>query len=266
MAKFQQVIGQKIAAKTSRRIKAARALGICAILCGACTPPALEIAATATLTPPATAAPTITATATPTRDPYEMDLEKLHNLPESYEYLLAHLDEFVQAPDPLADKAAFDRWWNEEFLPAIGEPLERSPDVEVHSIVEHEGFEAMVVPGGDESLGVIIDQPGFFYFKHGGEIFAVPVVDVAYKDNRHTNDTVAIILSDCDISRSMERSITTSLDLLNGNGGKIYRIEMFNGELGGEFSEVVRELSRRNIFNIDYSNRIVFGIGFVRPQ
>ena len=264
MAEYQQMIEQKIAAKTDRRINAARLVGICAICFAACAPPALEIAATATPTPPATAAPTITATFTPTRDPYEMDLEKLHNLPESYEYLLAHLDEFVQAPDPVNDRAAFDRWWNEEFLPAIGDPLERSPDVEVHGTTERYGFEALIVPGGDEGLGVMIDQPGFFYFKHGGEIFAVPVVDVAYKDNRHTNDTMAIILFDYNVSRNMDRCIATSLDIFNGNGGQIFMINIHKDELPGEYSDVARELG--NLFTIDYSNRIIFGIGSVRPQ
>jgi len=58
--------------------------------------------------------PTATATEmpTPTEIPekYPIDLEKLHNFPESYEYMVKNLDEFVEAPDPLEDLGAFREW------------------------------------------------------------------------------------------------------------------------------------------------------------
>ena len=41
---------------------------------------------------------------------YPIDLEKLHNFPESYEYMVKNLDEFVEAPDPLEDLGAFREW------------------------------------------------------------------------------------------------------------------------------------------------------------
>ncbi|MEN6620578.1 MAG: hypothetical protein ABFD50_03370, partial [Smithella sp.] len=90
---------------------------------------ALETILAATPTGTQEPAATLTAIPTPipkpTEDPYRFDIEKFHSFPQSYEYLLAHPDEFVQATDPLTDRAAFDKWWNEAFIPALGPVSER---------------------------------------------------------------------------------------------------------------------------------------------
>ena len=137
------------------------------IITAGCAPAAPQIVPTAeptethapTMTVTSTAAPT--ATTVPTRDPYEIDKARLHNFPESYEYVLAHPDEFVRAPDPFTERVAFDKWWNEQLIPALGSVYERK-----NELMGGYGFDGLrCKASGDPVTG---EPTGFFYFMDGG--------------------------------------------------------------------------------------------------
>jgi len=126
-----------------------------------------------------------------------INMDKFSKFPESYEYLLNHLDEFVQAPDPLADRAAFDKWFNEELVLAVGEIThEREVDVVAgaYSII---GNEVQVGQYWDHSVQYL-SLPQFFYFENQGVIYAVPVLNIQTLDYTpgKTNVTMAVILCD----------------------------------------------------------------------
>ena len=153
--------------------------------------------ATATTVPSATTAPTRTteptATATATPD-FAIDMQKFVNFPESYNYLLAHLEEFVEAPAPLTNRSTFDRWWNDEFIPTVGEVThEREVDVVAGAYSPLDGIG--VGPYWDGKMH-FKSLPQFFYFKNQGTIYAVPVFNIQTLDYYPdmTNVTMAVIL------------------------------------------------------------------------
>ena len=103
--------------------------------------------------------PTETATLTPE---FGIDMEKLHHIPAEYDHLLYRLDEFVQAPDPITDSDAFDRWWNEELIPALGPVTEREVNFYVDGLGNnYEGYSADTDMKGVDR---IIGEPEFFFF------------------------------------------------------------------------------------------------------
>ncbi len=102
---------------------------------------------------------------------------KLYNLPASYEDLLAYPDEFVQAPDPVTERAAFDKWFLEELVPALGPVYRRQLNYHVYSGGDSiTGFDAYTVPGTQPILesGSI----AFFYFESAGVIYPVPCINI----------------------------------------------------------------------------------------
>jgi hypothetical protein len=139
--------------------------------------------------------PTVTATETivPTEvEKYPIDLEKLRNFPQSYEYLVGHPEEFVEAPNPLEDIDVFNQWWNEKFIPILGDRSER---------------EKNMIMGGGGVLGDFFDimnyqhdpqpllgQPEMLFFKHEGVTYPIAIINVAYESDIATNFTMAIIL------------------------------------------------------------------------
>jgi hypothetical protein len=200
---------------------------------------------------------------TPTPE-FGIDMEKFHNFPKSYEYLLAHPDEFVHAPDPLTDRAAFERWWIEEFLQAIGEPSERDVDIWCEGVGPLDGYTAVVDPSRRGRDDIWIGQPDFFYFDHNGEVFPVPVIHLTMDGNESVDMTFAVALYDYDLEYNM--SIATSFRVIHGSVDIGDILIDLTDERPGSYTETVRQFIRNNFSILDqYTNRVVFGVGYVRP-
>jgi hypothetical protein len=112
-----------------------------------------------------------TATASPTPD-YGIDMQKFTNFPESYEYLLAHLDEFVQAPDPVSDRAAFDRWYAEELVPALGAASEREININGGKGPWRYGY------GFSNPIKEISGSLHSFYFISNQKVYFAPCINI----------------------------------------------------------------------------------------
>ena len=104
-----------------------------------------------------------------------IDIDKFHNFPQSYEYLLAHPEEFVQSPDPVTNRAAFDRWYTEQLVPALGPLSEREVNFEAMGVgPDVYGYSFYVWP-----LHPTEGQLAFFYFESSGVIYPVPCFNVS---------------------------------------------------------------------------------------
>jgi hypothetical protein len=162
----------------------------------ATTQPAETVAPTTTSTSTETVTPTLQPTATeaptlaPTPDRYEIDGVKLNNWPESYEYLVSHLDEFIEAPDPLTDIVAFKNWFYGVYIPAYGDLQKLESDIAYSSIgspgnsFPHKSF---FTSGAGEPL---LKEPNIFYFKHDGKFRPVLVITGSYHGQMVTNATI----------------------------------------------------------------------------
>ena len=132
---------------------------------------------TITLTPE----PSPTATVPPTETPiptevekYPIDLEKLRNFPQSYEYLVAHPKEFVEAPDGIDDPQALLDWYYNKFVPAVGDQTKLEPSLTFSSRITTEG--AIVASNLKEELNEVrMDKMMFAYFVHNDKKYAIPV-------------------------------------------------------------------------------------------
>ena len=94
------------------------------------------------------------------------------NFPESYEYLLSHLDEFVQAPDPIDDRIAFDRWFSEQLMPALGPVSERTAQILNRGGAGGNALWEVYFDRNAKKLGL----PPVFWFKHNDTVHIVPCI------------------------------------------------------------------------------------------
>jgi hypothetical protein len=219
-----------------------------------------EFPTTPTSVAPAT--PRATETATATSTPEGINLEKFHKVPSSYEYLLAHPDEFVQAPDPNTDRAAFDKWFMEEFVPALGPVSERPLNLRVYtSGPTIFGYQILTRPAKPVS-----GELSFFHFVSGGVEYPVPCINVdrGYTDEG-TYSTYCVALFD---SRNGLGLTPTALDGLVA-GEKVLQVDIYTNlaglpgvDLGSVGTNMINTLGEYN----DHNNMIRFGMGFLLTQ
>jgi len=182
----------------------------------------------------------------------------LHNFPESYEYVLAHADEFVRAPDPFTERAAFDRWWSEQLIPALGPVNERKIEM-----IGGAGYDSTTFSAGGD---LVTGKPtGFFYFMDGDILRPVVMQNVGNVMSSGFVVTMAVILFDPgnwysgleQIQPMSEGRAILHLTILTSAE---YDVEA-NGYLPGfEFVERVLEAGFKGDFD---DNRVAFGAGFV---
>ena len=154
--------------------------------------PTLTPTPTETLTPTATETPSPTPTPTEVPEEYPIDIEKLHNFPESYEYMVANLDEFVEAPDGFSDPEALYNWWTEKCIPALGNQEDLEPNVfGVLNTLEN-GFGFNVMKHESKPL---LNEPSIFYFQHKERVYPVLILTVENEFNINLG-TFAVILHD----------------------------------------------------------------------
>jgi hypothetical protein len=230
----------------------------------ACAPAASPNPAAAapaeTPTPAVTATARPTATPAPTADPYELDMDKFHNFPENYEYLLAHLEEFVQAPDPLTDRAAFDIWWDVELIPALGPMSERPLTADTADNSESiYGYAVSNFPSIP-----LIGKPNFFYFENDGTVYPVPCMN--FSNSAYpgiTKMTMCVALND---HVWASRANTNSLEMFQSptdfrSATIMYDLHIFfTGVDWGRLEELVPALGKDYL---DYDNWVVFGFGSI---
>ncbi len=163
---------------------------VLALLLAACTPGQFlrpTVAPTATTRPTATPTltpsltPTETSNFTPTVNTYPIDLAKLDTLPPSYADLVAHPENYVQAPDPLAGKAAFDAWW-EKLIASVGDQEQLLPNVHITSDVSRVGYLNFIAIGNEEQpILKTTGTPQFFYYvKSDGTLIPVLIFTPSY--------------------------------------------------------------------------------------
>jgi len=154
--------------------------------------------ASPTATTTQTATPTLTPSPTPTLTPTlslaerPIDMEVFHTLPPSYEYLLAHLNEFIQAPDPVSEREAFDQWLYQRLLPAIGPRETRQVNLPVDAL----GTGPVNCDAWPNVRTPFEGEVGFFYFEYSGQVFPVVVFNVSRFDPAVADATFAVALFD----------------------------------------------------------------------
>lgn len=239
-------------------------LVIITVGCALAGPQIAPIAATTeTTAPTATVTSTAVPTATPepTQDPYVLDSVKFHNFPESYEYVLAHADEFVRAPDPFTERAAFDRWWNEQLIPALGSVYERKIEMMGSAAYDNNATQLNVFPDH-----LVTGKPtGFFYFMDGDILRPVVVENVGNVVSSGFVVTMAVIL--CELvngyfSEAQIRQISEGrpINLMTIITSPEEPMKTVSSLSSFEFVERVIEAGFKG--DID-ENRVAFGAGVV---
>jgi hypothetical protein len=120
-------------------------------------------------------------------------MEIFHTLPDSYEYLLVHLDEFIQAPDPVSEREAFDQWIYQRLIPAIGPREQREVNLPVE-VLATGPVNCDAWPGRPRPT--FEGEVGFFYFVYSGQVFPVVVFNVSRFDPGIVDATFAVALFD----------------------------------------------------------------------
>ena len=168
----------------------------------ATTQPTETVAPTATSTSTATDTPTLQPTATvaptlaPTPDRYEIDPVKLNHWPKSYDYLINHLDEFVEAPDFAGNPVVAMDWWENKLLPALGVEENLDRNVWASNPSRLNGLLYFVVTAGREKP--LVGTPEFFYFKHNDVVYPTLVLSLVAKLSGVDTDvrTITMILTE----------------------------------------------------------------------
>ena len=251
--------------------------GIFAILfVSSCTPSHVDIIAPTTQIPTfVTTMPTLTPTQIPTstprptieptatKNPYEFDIEKFNNFPQSYKYLLAHPDEFVRGRDPLDDREAFDKWWTEVLFPAVGSRLDREVNINMGGvgIMDPELWSS---PIGYNATVKMLSLPQFFYFENTGTKYPVLIINMnlpagGTSEPGITHATMAIILCD----GSPHREGTGAISRIS-KGDSIQYISILTKRIGEEDFCMNRFVDAGIIPVVDLTNDIspiMFGVG-----
>lgn len=219
--------------------------------------PTITLTPEPTATATATEMPTATEIPTPTEIPekYPIDLEKLHNFPQSYEYLVAHPEEFVEAPNPLEDIDAFNRWWNEKFVPILGDRSER---------------EKNMIMGGGGVLGDNYDikgpigkekplqgEPEMLFFEHKEVIYPIAIINVAYENDTATNFTMAIIL----VYENILEEKGNLIVLANGDKIKMLRIYLKKNPDYPGIEDDLMDIGIKGDFSEE--DKLIFGSGVI---
>jgi hypothetical protein len=233
----------------------------------ACAPTAPQsmqtIAPTDLTTQTSTLLPAQTATPNPG---FGIDMEKFHNIPADYDHLLYRREFFVQAPDPIIEADAFDAWWDEELIPAIGPVSER----EVNFYTDGLGNNENNYSAENDMKGIdrIIGKAGFFYFESARTIFPVLVINVSRFYPDVVDQTFCVALYN-DIGGNTIFGISSlelyQLDSTSILGLYIHGQPTFTGfPIEGQAGEMIAVMGRRWW---DGDNRVNFGLGqiAVRP-
>ncbi len=121
---------------------------------------------------------------------YPIDINKIHNFPKSYEYMVNNLNEFVEAPDGFSDPEALYNWWTEKCIPALGNQEDLEPNVFGVPDVSTAGFGFHTMIYESKSL---LSEPNIFYFRYNNKIYPVLVLTVEDEFNINVGTFAFII-------------------------------------------------------------------------
>lgn len=207
---------------------------------------------------PTAQTPTETVTATATSE--GVDLEMFHRVPESYVYLLQHPNEFVQSPDPIAERAAFDKWITEVLYPAIGPRTER----QVNVVVDALGKSNWAYNAWPSSPTPVQGELLFFTFESGGVQTPVLCANVACFDPQVVDQTLCVGLFD----GSPNGSGTGNLERLAAGRPvqhiDIYKIPSPEGVFQGDWAKSFLKATGDAWINLP--DNLAFGIGMFKFQ
>jgi hypothetical protein len=205
--------------------------------------------------------PSPTATIPPTETPrptevekYPIDLEKLRNFPQSYEYLVAHPEEFVEAPNPLEDIDVFNQWWNEKLIPILGDRSER----EKNMIMRGGGVlgDFFDIKNSEDQAMPLQGQPELVFFVHEGVTYPIAIINVAYEEDPHANFTMAIILVDENV-----KELESLVSLANGEKIRLMRIYLKKDPKYPGISDDLLDVGIKGDFSEE--NKLIFGSGII---
>lgn len=185
--------------------------------------------------PPATESPT----PTPDAERFAVDVEKLSSNPPSYDYLVSHPEEFVEAPDPWAGVEYFNEWRVNELTPAMGDPMSREPNVQV---------DTDSIGGGEFSLycnpaSPVSGQMEFFYFNHNGTLYPVYLITSFRTSDQQLLSTIGVILLPDPIPGTASDHGFQAVDLLASGEYAISEvITFYEPEPWGNFPQEVNDL------------------------
>jgi len=211
-----------------------------------------------TLAPEPTATATEMPTPTEIPEKYPIDLEKLHNFPESYEYVIAHPDEFVEAPNPFKDIDAFNDWFYNKFVPTLGEWTEREVNYATSTIGAQPDFYVADAYGDPKEM---LGEPEFFYFNNYGTLYPVITLNVFSDNQKSFLRTISAILYD-GVGATEGTTVLKSLS----TGEKIRTVTLFRTTYDLFPADVNRLIEMGiNAYRdeLDY-NQVVIGIGRMR--
>lgn len=205
-----------------------------------------------------TQAPTPTKTETPEK--YPIDIEKLHNFPESYEYMVNNLNEFVEFPDPFVDPDGFNASV-EKLKTIIGDSSQREKNY-IGSIGDESDFyvaDAFLSPNQLEG------QPEIAYFKHQGVVYPMIGLNVYGTDSvpgMGSTRTLLVILYN-------GRGAPEGTDVIQtlSNGGHIRSVYLIKTEWSN-YPDFVNGAIQAGIVPVDDStyDQIIYGIGGIQTE
>ena len=190
----------------------------------------LTPAITETLQPSQT--PTKTEIPSPTPERYPFDMAKLHNFPESYEKLVSNPEKFLESPDPFMDLKAFNEWWT-ELTDLMGDQTKLEPNISIEAVAW--GFSTLDIISYPHKKP-LLHPPEFFFFKHGGKIYQVPIFSFVDGEGVRYPLTYAVILMD------FGGSINQNLVLKDLYDGKTINEIMCVGSENDYFSSEINQL------------------------
>jgi hypothetical protein len=121
---------------------------------------------------------------------YDIDMEKFFNPAPSYEYMVAHPDEYVEAPDLLSDVEAFKDWYYNKYIPALCEGNEYRMETNVYMGSLARGLGNFQYVAMDQIARPLIDKMPIAFFMHEGIFFPILAFTVDSNGNKGTYSVI----------------------------------------------------------------------------
>jgi len=192
---------------------------------------------------------------------YPIDMEKLHNFPESYEYMVANLDEFVEFPDPFVDPDGFNASV-EKLKTIIGDYTQREKNYVGYVGAESDFHIAESYLSPNQLEG----QLEIAYFQHQGVVYPIINLNVYNPDNSIMGGgfvrTMMVILYN---GRGAPEGTDVIQTLFNGGHIRSARLNKTEQEV---YPDIVNKAIRTGIVPVDDGtyDQIIWGFGSIQTE
>lgn len=189
---------------------------------------------------------------------YPIDIEKLHNFPESYEYMVNNLNEFVEFPDPFVDPDGFNASV-EKLKTIIGDYTQREKNY-IGSIADQSDFyvaDAFLSPNQLEG------QPEIAYFQHQGIVYPMIGLNVYGTDSASGSTRTLLVILYNGPGALEGTSVINAL----ANGGHIRSVRLIKTEWS-DYPDFVNKAIQAGIVPVDDGtyDQIIFGVGDITTE